>query len=228
LVKEITTDCVSVHPFEGDTDQSMTRAFVAQLAPHVPKGTNCLVSLSGKLTTLKSDNLWIVSRVAAGAEVELAANNDLLWRGEHTASSWGGGLPIDPISAGLSLANAIDNSREEQSNRVLDDLARRLVSTMPNFSTRLEQETKVLDAAPISDHPELPPPAIKPIKPLDAHDLRMQAIAAYDAGDRSQAVALFERAGRAYIDQRDLNSADYMAAIIHQIALIDGDVNARN
>jgi uncharacterized protein YgiM (DUF1202 family) len=56
----------------------------------------------------------------------------VLWEGRHVAQSHGGEIPISPVGLVLSVLNAFTNMREEQIYRVTNDLAWRLVNTIPD------------------------------------------------------------------------------------------------
>ena len=81
------------------------------------------------------DAFWgIYSRVAVGVELKLIRTSDgaVLWEGSHVAVSHGGTIPLDPVGVAMGVADAASNVRDEQILRVTDDVARRLVSTIPD------------------------------------------------------------------------------------------------
>ncbi len=95
---------------------------------------HCPAFIEGEITEYGSMFLALYSRVAVGLELKMvrAADGVVLWRGSHTASSHGGALPLDPVGVAMGLADAASNVRDEQILRVTDDIARRLVSTIPD------------------------------------------------------------------------------------------------
>ncbi len=94
----------------------------------------CAALLEGEVTEYGSAFYGIYSRVAVGTDLRMirAADGALLWEGHHVAVSHGGSIPIDPLSIAWGVADAASNIRDEQILRVTDDLARRLVSTIPD------------------------------------------------------------------------------------------------
>lgn len=95
---------------------------------------NCDAIITGEVTQYSSDFLGLYSRVAVGAKLRMtrAATGEILWEGEHVASSHGGSLPLSPIGVAMGIVDAATNVTDEQRLRVTDDLARRLISTIPD------------------------------------------------------------------------------------------------
>jgi len=94
----------------------------------------CDALLVGVVTEYDQGYFGLYSRVSVGAEVKLisASSGQILWEGHHVAESHGGSVPLTPIGAALSIVSAISNVQSEQVYRVTDDLARRLVATIPD------------------------------------------------------------------------------------------------
>lgn len=94
----------------------------------------CDAILTGEVTEYGSSFLGIYSRVAVGANLIMRRTSDkaVLWEGSHVAVSHGGAIPMSPIGIAMGVLEAAVNLREEQLFRVIDDLARRLVSTIPD------------------------------------------------------------------------------------------------
>ena len=88
----------------------------------------------GIVTEYDQGYFGLYSRVSVGAELKLisASTGEILWEGHHTAESHGGSVPLTPIGAALSIVSAVSNVHAEQVHRVTDDLARRLVATIPD------------------------------------------------------------------------------------------------
>ena len=101
----------------------------------------CDALLIGKVTKFGSGFFGLYSSVAVGADVSIvrAWDGAVLWEGRHVARSRGGSVPVSPLGVIMSIVNAANNLGGEQFERVTDDLARRLVSTIPDtWSTDLE------------------------------------------------------------------------------------------
>ncbi len=94
----------------------------------------CDALLIGKVTKFSSGFFGLYSSVAVGADVRIvrAWDGAVLWEGRHVARSRGGSVPVSPIGIVMSIFNAANNLGGEQFKRVTDDLARRLVSTIPD------------------------------------------------------------------------------------------------
>ncbi len=94
----------------------------------------CDTLVMGEVTEYVSDFYTVYSRVAVGAKIKMvrASDGNLLWEGAHTAESHGGSVPLSPIGLAMGIYDAANNVNEEQLFRIADDLARRLVSTIPD------------------------------------------------------------------------------------------------
>src|SRR5579862_1580977 len=94
----------------------------------------CDALITGRVTEWSSHFYGIYSRVAVGAELKMvrAADGAVLWEGSHTAAMHGGTVPLTPIGIAMGIADAAANVEEEQTFRVVDDLARRLIGTIPD------------------------------------------------------------------------------------------------
>lgn len=109
---------------------------------------NCAALMEGKVTESGATFLGVYSSVTVGADLRLirAADGSVLWQGRHMAAARDGGLPLDPVGLAMGVYGAIDNIRDEQVLRVTDDLARRLVSTIPDTAVLAVDEPA--DTAP--------------------------------------------------------------------------------
>ncbi len=144
-----------------DQTESVRRAFYAHLAPQgkrdielprinfvlskiddadrsnlkvVGEKLNCTSLVRGQVTEYGSNFYGVYSKVAVGADLKLlrATDGKILWEGSHVAQSHGGSVPLSPIGLAMGIYDASNNVREEQIYRIIDDLARRLVSTIPD------------------------------------------------------------------------------------------------
>lgn len=184
----------------------------------------CAALVTGRVTEHSSRFFGVYSRVAVGADLRMvrAADGALLWEGRHVAESHGGSLPLSPIGLAMGVLDAATNVNEEQTLRVIDDLARRLVSTIPDDSIAA-LEDPVAPASPVRAVavPVPPPPADR----LGSAEARLAAgdyaaaLAEADAAiaaERANPQAYFLRA-RVLIRQGDLDQAD--PALIRALAL---------
>lgn len=140
---------------------------------------NCAALMEGTVTEYGITFLGLYSSVTVGADLRLirAADGAPLWQGRHVAANRDGGLPLDPVGLAMGLYGAIDNIRDEQVLRVTDDLARRLVSTIPDTASLA-----------LDDPGETPPVAVAVTDPL------AEAQRALAAGDHKAALAAAEQA----------------------------------
>jgi len=144
-----------------DQTETVRRAFYAHLAPQgkrdielprinfvlskmseseqtnlkdVGEKLNCEALVQGQVTEYGSNFYGVYSKVAVGADLKLirATDGKILWEGSHVAQSHGGSVPLSPIGLAMGIFDASNNVREEQIYRIIDDLARRLVSTIPD------------------------------------------------------------------------------------------------
>ena len=149
--------------------QSIRRAFYAHISPHgtrdveIPRVDFLLSKLSrtqqkdlgligrtldcdtlvfGQVFEHGSSYLGLYSRVAVGARLKMIRARDgaMLWEGEHVAASHGGDIPFSPIGIAAGLINAAMNLQEEILLEVIDALARRLVSTIPDSRVAVLEE----------------------------------------------------------------------------------------
>ncbi len=100
----------------------------------IGKKLNCDSLMVGEVTKYGEGFFGLYSQVSVGAEVKIirASNGEVLWEGKHVATSRGGSIPLSPLGVVSGLISAVLNLQEEQISRVTDDLARRLVSTIPD------------------------------------------------------------------------------------------------
>ncbi len=100
----------------------------------IGKKLNCDALMVGEVTKYGEGFFGLYSQVSVGANVKIirAKDGEVLWEGKHVATSRGGSLPLSPLGIISGLISAVANLQEEQIFRVTDDLARRLVSTIPD------------------------------------------------------------------------------------------------
>lgn len=144
-------------------DHVLAGLSVAERAdPHrLGEALGCDALLSGEVVRYGSEFLGVYSRVAVGARLRLvrAATGEVLWEGEHVAVSHGGSLPLSPVGLALGIVDAAANVSDEQRLRLTDDLARRLVSTIPDappsaLDDPVAETPKLVDAVPPGERAE--------------------------------------------------------------------------
>jgi len=189
--------------------------------------TRCGAVMEGEVTEYGSTFLALYSRVAVGLDLRMirVADGAVLWEGRHTAVSHGGSLPLDPVGVAMGIADAASNIRDEQILRVTDDLARRLVFTIP------DNRVVALDD-PVAEAPR-PPPAAGPDDVALAEKLLAEGdhAGALAAADRALAVnpdrsdAWFVK-GRILMLDQDYSQAE--PAILKAVALDRGNARYLN
>lgn len=200
---------------------------------------DCDGLMSGRVTESGAQFLGVYSRVATGADLRMvrAMDGGVLWEGRHTASLHGGGLPISPIGVAMGILDAARNMDEEQTLRAIDDLARRLATTIPDDRI-VALDDPAAPPTPVKAEPLGPRPAPAPVA---AEPPRTAAAALRDAehlaetGDYAGALARADRAialeadnaaahftlGRMLIKLGDLAQAE--PAIIRAVAIDGGN-----
>ncbi len=94
----------------------------------------CMALVRGDVIEYSTNFFGVYSRVAVGANLNMVRADDgaILWEGRHVAQSHGGSVPLSPIGLAMGIIEAANNVRDEQILRIIDDLARRLVNTIPD------------------------------------------------------------------------------------------------
>jgi len=102
----------------------------------------CEALMTGHVSEYTSQYVGLYSKVSAGADLKIirAKDGEPLWQGKHIAASHGGSIPLSPIGLAAGLLDAALNVEEEQSFRIVDDLARRLVLTIPDNSIAIFEQ----------------------------------------------------------------------------------------
>ncbi len=105
---------------------------------------NCDAMIIGEVSQ-GSTFYGVYSKMEAGAKLKMVRSSDgaLLWQSEHYAALQDGGLPLSPISLAAGLFDAARNLEEEQGLRVVDDLARRMMSTIPEVQMAFAEDEGV-------------------------------------------------------------------------------------
>lgn len=106
---------------------------------------NCDAFITGEINDFGSSFFGVYSRVSVSASLRMlrASDGALLWEATHTAELQDGDIPFSPIGVASGMFRAARNVQEEQTLRVVDDLARRLMHTIPNVSIRSTEEEGV-------------------------------------------------------------------------------------
>jgi len=100
----------------------------------IGKKLDCDALIIGNVSAFGSQYIGVYSKVSVGAQMRMirASTGEPLWEGNHLAETHGGSFPLSPIGLATGILDAAMNVDEEQTFRVVDDLARRLVHTIPD------------------------------------------------------------------------------------------------
>lgn len=103
----------------------------------------CDAVMVGTVTEYGSNFWGLYSQVVVGADLKVIRTRDgaILWEGSHVARSQDGTVPLTPIDAAMGLVRAASHLHSEQIHRVTDDLARRLVRTIPDSEAAIARVT---------------------------------------------------------------------------------------
>ena len=165
----------AVRPERVDYVAAQTKGDLAELG----RAIHCDALLWGRVTEYGSHFWLLYSRVAVGVDLELvrAADGAVLWQGQHVAVSHGGAVPLDLVGVAMGVADAVGNvANDEQELRLTDDVARRLVSTLP----------------PGPDLPQDDPPGSFAVAATSVPDSLAVAEQALAAGDQGRALAVVQ------------------------------------
>ncbi|WP_420548288.1 hypothetical protein [Curvivirga sp.] len=97
---------------------------------------NCYHFISLHPLDDQGNYLFFWSRKAVGVEARITTNgsDDILWRGRHIADRHNGGLPLTPLDAAVAIFEANSLAFDDDIHHSLaDDLARRILATLPNL-----------------------------------------------------------------------------------------------
>ena len=124
----------------------------AALMRDLGRDLQCTHILEAEVLSFEKGFFAIFSKLKLGAKARLTRASDgaLLWEAEHTAQLQDGGLPLSPVGAASGLFSAGRNLADEQTHRVIDDLARRLLNTLPDAkpTTGMAEAALIKPAAP--------------------------------------------------------------------------------
>jgi hypothetical protein len=213
-------DCLAIRRLEGDDHDKVRVALFAHLAPRVREvpldqageDTAC-ARLEGRITESGQTFLGVYSSVRIGAAIKMTrADGTPLWEASHTAAIRDGGLPLDPLGAVTGLYNAVANlANDEQPDRAADDLARRLVSTIPEMALAARAEAQTAPAVPA-------PPARDARLGVIADAWCQIAAERYRNGDKDGSVEALQQAGRTYLAAGDGPGAGRALAVLKTLA----------
>jgi len=102
---------------------------------NVSSAVGCDTLITGEIFDRQTRFWGVYSevKIAANIRITRASTGAVIWRGKHTAVVRDGGMPLNPLSIIGGTISASMNLRDEQVTRTTHDLARRLVTAIPNL-----------------------------------------------------------------------------------------------
>ena len=102
----------------------------------VLKTLDCDAILDGEIIKFENKFYVAFSSTKVGLNLFLRKQSgELLWKGNHIASSRAGTIPLSPISLATGIFSASTNTEEEIALQMLDAAVRRLLKTIPDRKT---------------------------------------------------------------------------------------------
>ena len=102
----------------------------------VLKTLDCDAILDGEIIKFENKFYVAFSSTKVGLKLYLRKQNgELLWKGNHIASSRAGVIPLSPLSLASGIFSASTNAEEEVALQMLDAAVRRLIKTIPDRKT---------------------------------------------------------------------------------------------
>ena len=102
----------------------------------VLKTLDCDAILDGEIIKFENKFYVAFSSTKVGLNLSLRKQSgELLWKGNHIASSRAGTIPLSPISLATGIFSASTNTEEEVALQMLDAAVRRLLKTIPDRKT---------------------------------------------------------------------------------------------
>ena len=126
---------------------------------NVSTATGCDTLMTGEISDRQTRFWGVYSevKIAANVRITRVSTGAVIWRSKHTAVIRDGGLPINPISIIGGSISAGMNLRDEQITRTTNDLARRLVTAIPNLKYTDKDSDLIAKpaAAPVDKSPSV-------------------------------------------------------------------------
>ena len=180
----------------------------------------CDAVMEGDVLEYGNTFLGIYSSVTVGADLKIIRSSDdaILWEAVHTAASRDGSIPIDPVGLVMGVVGAASNIREEQIQRVTEDLARRVSLTIPDVKLAAMENSEPVKFVPKPEEDDL----TEAMKIFDAGDDK-GALLRIDAAlkkNPKRAEAWFQK-GRIHMLDRAFDKAE--PALIRAVALNENE-----
>ena len=99
----------------------------------------CDIFLLGTLKEFKKEYIGLYSEISLGLNLKIFRSIDktLLWESEHIFKNRGGSVPLSPIGIAFGIYDASENVSDENILSMVDDLSRRMISTIPEVQDNI-------------------------------------------------------------------------------------------
>ena len=124
---------------------------------NVSSTVGCDTLITGEIFDRQTRFWGVYSEVKIAAHIRITrvSSGAVIWRGKHTAMVRDGGIPLNPLSIIGGTISAGMNLRDEQITRTTHDLARRLVTAIPNLKyVESDSDVAQKSIAPPIDKPQ--------------------------------------------------------------------------
>ena len=153
--------CLTIHGVGSSTGvnladedrQVFQNALKAHLAPlNYPVKAECSNAIHLMVNEFKVHDLVVVSRLTIDVEGSIMdADGNRIWSAQYRLTENAGGIPLDPISAGLGIASAIQNSSEDARHNGVYLTVRRLLRALPEHQGLTGPEITAIPSNDVSE-----------------------------------------------------------------------------
>jgi len=100
---------------------------------HLSQHNNCNTVIEGKIIEFQKKNYILYSHIKVGLEVTMinSRTEEVLWEAKKISQSRGGDIPLSPLSLLTSVYRSHKNTQDEQLFRLIDEMNRHLINTLP-------------------------------------------------------------------------------------------------
>lgn len=119
----------------ASVDKVMSQLYSDEYSDYkkIAHSLDCDNLIVGVITDYSMEFYGVYSQISVGAELKLisAIDNQILWEGKYIAKSHETAIPLSPLGVAKSIYDTTTHLSAEEILKVSDDLARQLVSTIP-------------------------------------------------------------------------------------------------
>ena len=115
-----------------------TRAHIAPL--NYPQISDCPFELETRVRELTVKSALIASEIRAVVQAKVLNKGEVIWEAQEVVEVKSGSLPLSPISIGIGIYNAVENTSDENIINALYLVTRRLFAKLPERPLELVSE----------------------------------------------------------------------------------------